>query len=278
VAADGAQMQHVVMNLVRNSAEAIGSRRGVISLRTGARTYDESELADGSIGAIPEPGAFVFLEIRDDGPGMAPEILSRTFEPFTSPKSSGRGLGLAGALGVVHGHDGTIQVASEPSRGTRVRILLPASRREAPAPAAPESAAPILAPDQGSILVVDDDRLVRDLVTLMLERAGMSVLTAVDGVEALAAFEAHHTEIACVILDLTMPRMGGEETLERIRAMDATMPVLLSSGYGRPESATRLEDEAFTDFLAKPYDAADLLARIRAIMNPASDEKRAPPE
>ena len=260
VDADVSQLRQVVMNLVTNAGDAVAERGGTLRLRTGTATYDAATL-----GRMPyafrdvAPGEMAWIEVEDDGVGMSAETVARIFDPFYTTKEHGRGLGLAATLGIVRGHKGAIEVASAPGRGSRFRLILPLSRR--PATPARSSSRPPTARRDGTVLVVDDEDALRQLARTVLQRAGYRVLCAVDGIEALERF-GDGRGVDTVLLDLTMPRLDGHDTLARLTAIRPDLPVILSSGYGEQE--VRADEGAL--FLRKPWRAADLLSLVgRAI-------------
>ena len=182
------------------------------------------------------PGRYVLLEVRDDGPGMDAETVDRIFEPFFTTKFTGRGLGLAAVLGVVRGHRGALSVESAPGRGTVFRILFApsaqASGLEAPAEAVPPRR-------DLTLLLIDDEEAVRDMVGEVLEQEGVSVLRAEDGARGVALFRDQRERVDLVLLDLSMPGLSGEETFRRLREIDPGVPVILSSGYDHDEARGR---------------------------------------
>ena len=262
---DEAQLRQVVMNLVLNAAEAIDEGNGTIRvrLRSGERTA--AQLASRWTADDAEPGAYVWLEVEDDGSGMPADTLARIFDPFFTTKFTGRGLGLAAVLGIVRAHRGGIQVESAPGAGTLFRVLLPAE----PGRVVPDEPPSALAPwrASGLALVIDDEPGVRDLATAMLRRAGFdAVLTAGGGAEGVERFRERADEVRFVLLDLTMPDLGGLEVLRAIRAIRADVPVVLSSGYADPAGTAGAGAEDATGFVAKPYRLADLTRAVRAAL------------
>jgi len=263
VRADVAQLEQVTMNLVLNAAEAIGSGEGEVRIRTGTRVASRDDVL-AWIGAHQlEPGPFVWLEVTDTGCGMDEETQRRIFDPFFTTKQSGHGLGLSAVLGLVRGHGGGISLASRLGVGTTIRVHLPAAE---PAAAAETPLASSGTPLRATVLVVDDEPLIRRAVKRILSSSHCSVLEACDGLDAVETFRRHHAEIDLVLLDLNMPRAGGEEALRMLRELQPDLPVLLSSGYDGVELAQRLGDERCTDFIAKPYLESELRTRIESLL------------
>jgi len=262
VEADAGQMQQIVMNLVLNASEAIGNQPGRITLQTNARNVDAAMI--GQSGLEISPGNYVCLEVNDTGSGMDEATRSRIFEPFFTTKFAGRGLGLAAVHGIVRSHKGAVLVYSNPGSGSRFTVLLPAAGGLATQK--PETAAKMQdLHGHGPILVVDDEEAVRQVVKVTLERFGYQVLLAANGIEALEIFAQTSDRIKVVLLDLTMPLMSGEETLQRLRAIRADVPVLLSSGYNQVEVVKRFAGQSLAGFVGKPYTATALLAKVKAV-------------
>jgi signal transduction histidine kinase/ActR/RegA family two-component response regulator len=261
VEADPTQIRQVVMNLITNASEAIGEHSGVISLQTGVVTCDRACLTDTVVDDGLPGGAYVYLEVADTGCGMTPEVRGRMFDPFFSTKFAGRGLGMAAVLGIVRGHRGAIKVESDSGHGTTVRVLFPVGRRARGSRPKPPTVT-CAGTASGTVLVVDDDDNVRPVTQQMLERLGFGVLLARDGREGLEVYRAHRDEITCVLLDLTMPVMDGEETLRELRALDPRVRVILSSGYNELEVVQRFAGQGLAGFVQKPYRLADLQAAL----------------
>ncbi len=222
------------------------------------------------------PGAYVRLAVADTGTGMTPDVVARLFEPFFTTKGIGKGtgLGLPMVQGIVKQHRGWIEVHTEPGAGTRFELYVPvaevASAVEAtPIPNAPTAIAPMPPPRTTArartVLLVDDEAMVRDLGRAILTRAGFRVLTADDGVEAVEAFERHRAEIDLVVLDVTMPRMSGRDALRHILDLDPAARVLFSTGFSEEDLASV---DGAIGLLSKPYRPQDLITAVRAALLP----------
>jgi two-component system, cell cycle sensor histidine kinase and response regulator CckA len=260
---DVAQIRQVVMNLVTNAAEAIGDGTGTITLATRRQHADEAYLRRTGVNEALPAGEYVFVDVSDNGCGMDAATRERIFEPFFTTKFQGRGLGLAAVLGIVRGHGGAIVVYSELGKGSCFKLLLPAAQGQLPAeegPARPEADS---APLAGTVLVVDDERVVREAAAMMLEHLGFDVLVAADGTEALDMFRKHGEQIRLVLLDMTMPRMDGEETFRELRRVAPSVRVILASGYNEMEATSRFVGRGLAGFIQKPFTMAELESRIR---------------
>ena len=267
--ADPSQIQQVVMNLVINASEALGDRNGAITLRTRMEEVGPDALAAGYDGQPLRPGPFVTLQVLDEGSGMTPEVLKRIFDPFFTTKFTGRGLGLAAIHGIVRGHRGGIRVTSEPGKGTCFKLLFPA----ASGPPVPIQPGPRLVPAgtgvpalQGTVLVVDDEDAMRDVAAKALGRLGLAVLQARDGREALDLFQRHRERIRLVVMDLTMPRMDGEESCRELRRLGADVPVILTSGFNEAEAMARFEGLGLAGFLKKPFSLGAFAELVRSLL------------
>ncbi len=265
VQADPAQLQQVVMNLVMNASESIHGSAG--SVRVASRVEDVEAGGGPSLVGVEgvAPGRYVVLEVFDNGMGMDPTTLLRVFDPFFTTKSQGRGLGLAAVLGIVRGHKGGIRIESEPGKGTRFSVYLPASARTAaPAPAR----GGVLQLGRGLILLVDDEGEVRATARAMLEHLGYDVLEAADGGAGVVAFRARRADIMAVLLDWTMPVMDGEEVFRVLRELAPDLPVILSSGYTEYDARRRGMPEGLSGFLQKPYTIRQLADAVATAVAP----------
>jgi PAS domain S-box-containing protein len=267
VEVDPAQIRQLVMNLVINGAEAIGENQaGAVTLSTWFQRVDEVYLAsvEFHLNGI-EPGDYVAVRVADTGCGMEDSVRRRIFDPFYTTKFTGRGLGLAAALGIVRGHHGSIRIESAPGRGSVFEVLIPAvAGGHEPAPPA-KAAIPELH-GTGTILVVDDEQIVRSAAQNTLERYGYQVLLANDGRDGMRIFRKCRRKIAAVLLDMMMPVMGGEEALKELMAIAPLTPVIGSSGYSEALAMRRFGDKGLAAFLQKPYSAQALAECVKRVV------------
>jgi PAS domain S-box-containing protein len=263
---DAGQLQQVIMNLVINGAEAIPAGvQGTVLVRTGVQDVDESYIRNTLLPRDLEPGRYVTLEVQDTGVGMDEPTKERIFDPFFTTKFTGRGLGLAAVLGIVRGHKGALKVYSALGQGTSFKVLFPAAaagvvrEKESGGPRVERKVA-------GLILVVDDEEIVRKLATMILEGQGCRVETFSDGLAAVERFERNAADVSAVLLDLTMPGMGGEETLRRLKQIRPNVKVILSSGYNETEVVHRFAGKGLCGFIQKPYSAQALVEVVRKVL------------
>ncbi len=262
VKVDATQIRQVLMNLVINASEAIGDNNGVIAIRTGTIQCDNSYLSGFWLNDELQEGLYVYIEVADTGCGMDSETIGKIFDPFFTTKFTGRGLGMAAVMGIVRGHLGAIKIYSEPDRGTTFKLLLPAAEGGADKKER-QSTENQHWQGTGLILLVDDEEPIRNLGKEMLNILGFEVLTASDGIEALETFKKHSQEIKLVILDMTMPHMGGEETFRELRRIKPNVQVVISSGYNEHDVSQRFPDKGLAGFIQKPYTLSALSEVLR---------------
>jgi two-component system, cell cycle sensor histidine kinase and response regulator CckA len=265
ILADPGAVQHMLLNLATNARDAMVSG-GSLTMRGG---FEPSmELPDGSIGPM------VTVTVEDTGRGMDDEVLAHLFEPFFTTKAPGEGTGLGMAMiyGLVQQHEGTIHVRSAVGAGTTVTIGLPLADAHVPN-ATPRSALLIREGATETILLVEDEEMVRRAGRRILEKHGYRVLQASDGAEAMQLLRTRGKEIALVVSDVVMPRMGGRELYASLREEGFTMPFLFTSGYTDRMSSDTVALDPRVPVLPKPWTWTELTASVRA----ALDEGFAPP-
>jgi PAS domain S-box-containing protein len=250
IEADASQIRQIVMNLIINGAEAIGAEGGTVRVATG----------------ISGSGTDVFMEVKDSGSGMSETTKARMFDPFFTTKFTGRGLGLAAVSGIVRGHKGKMRVDSIPEQGTTFTVSFPAVHAEVLKSDVPPSR--MVPHGTGTILVVDDEPLLRTLAEVILKKSGYSVLAAKNGREAVEIFRRNAPQIAAVLLDMTMPVMGGREALRLIREIQPGMPIIVSSGYSEVLAREEFAGET-AGFIQKPYSADKLVESIQEAIEPS---------
>lgn len=273
IEADPNQMSQVLMNLCVNAREAIEERAATDSVRAtrGAVTIETLNITlsddQARSHANVTPGRYVLLRVNDTGVGMPPELVERLFIPFVSTKAEkrGGGLGLSVVYGIVRSHGGFINVTSVQGSGSTFFIYLPVAQAGSDGRPAqqPDMA---LAKGEGTILVVDDEEQVREIMVRSLEACGYAVHEADCADAALAVYTRHGPEIGLVILDMVMPGMGGRETLARLREMDPAVAVLLVTGYTSDRTARTPEELGAQGLIEKPLDIRRFTERVAHLM------------
>lgn len=264
IEADATQIRQVIMNLVINASEAIGEKDGVIGISTGVMDCDRTCLSETWIDDNLQAGLYVYLEVADTGCGMGKSIIQKIFDPFFTTKFAGRGLGMAAVLGIIRGHKGAIKVFSEPGKGTTFKLLLPASKR--PERQQLSRQGRNTWKGTGTLLLVDDEETLRTLGKEMLQALGFTVLTAANGREGLELYQRHKDVIRCVVLDLIMPHLDGEQTFRELNRIAPQVRVLMTSGYNEQEVAAKIIGSGLAGFLQKPYTMGEIAAKLQAIL------------
>lgn len=258
IKADPGQFRQAVTSVVNNAVEAIGSQNGTVAITA----YCEGSGA----------GTRVVLEISDTGCGMDEDTLRRVFDPFFSTKFTGRGLDMAAVSGVVKALKGTVDIQSQPGKGTVVRFILPASIEEVMPATLDDMPKKLESAGRPTILFVDDDDMLRDMTGNLLEALGYSVITAGSGREALRIYAAQGQSIDLLLLDMTMAEMDGTEVLSELRQRGSRVPALLSSSYNRDDFPAKVMDEdGVVIFIQKPYTVENLKSALDRVLVPVSN-------
>ena len=262
--ADRSQVEVALLNVVMNARDAIVAS-GTIALRLAHCTLNDGDVA---LPGGAEPGAYVELSVRDDGRGMDAATLARVFEPFfTTKASSGTGLGLSTVYGTMKALRGHVHIVSTPGEGTTVSLRFPhADELQERRVLAPMVERPTTG--SGVVLLVDDERAVRQIVERRLQLGGFEVCTASDGIDALEALRRLDWRVDAVVSDMHMPRMNGATLAARIRARVPDMPVVLMSGYASSAELNGVEVASDVVRLVKPFDVSALIALLQTLLEP----------
>ncbi|MEM7164587.1 MAG: ATP-binding protein [Planctomycetota bacterium] len=259
VEADETQLRQVVMNLITNAAESLMNECGTVTVTTGVRRFSARDLEPKGSHRLA-PGNYVELTVTDNGIGMDAMTRERIFDPFFTTKPSGRGLGLAAVQGIVHRHHGTVLLETAVGKGSAFTVLLPLRSAKAPAESTPAGGEP--ATTRKCVLVVDDEPNVRQALSAILRHSGFEVLGASDGEEAIELFRREATNISCVLLDYSMPKMDGEETFRALQAIRPDVRVVLSSGFTEQEILDRFRGAGLAGVVQKPTPARVLIEKV----------------
>jgi PAS domain S-box-containing protein len=274
VRADASQMNQVLMNLCLNARDAMPDG-GKLRLETSNMVLDESYT---QLHLDGHPGEFVRLRVQDTGCGIPPEVRQRIFEPFFTTKDPGRGtgLGLAMVFGILKQHQGWIDCYSETDQGTRFDLYLPRHQQAQQAIQPRPSPQPPIRGHE-TVLLVDDEPLIRNLGRNILQRYGYRVLLAADGQDAVELYMGGQYKIDLVVLDLTMPRLSGRDAFRQLVAFNPDVRVLFASGYSA-DQASDLSEEGVLGFVNKPYHPEEFARSVRtALDKKRSDNGRAEP-
>jgi len=259
---DVGQIQQVVMNLIINAGEALGTKPGHITIRTGQIEVTEkhSEFWRYTNNPLP-PGEYVSFQVNDTGVGITPEVLTRIFDPFFTTKFTGRGLGLAAVLGIIRGHHGGIRIQSERGKGTEFEVVFPMVNASALTNVPETVAAPAINGEDKTILVIDDEPFVLELLKDVFTDANFKVIEALNPAEGIELYRQHQQSILMVILDYSMPGMDGKAAFHELRKINPDVKVMLCSGYTEEEIKSAFGDIQPQAFIQKPYKPSSLLEK-----------------
>lgn len=261
IKADEVQIRQVLLNLVTNASDAHRGTSGSITVRVEKKDVPGDIFRKAIFASGDGGGQYAVLEVSDTGGGISDDVLDKIFDPFFSTKGMGRGLGLSAVLGIVKNHNGALEVKTEQGIGTAFRIYLPLAEplhQQIEVETTKENSL-----RTGKILIIDDEPMVVDVAQAILEDAGFDVITANSGGKGLKEFSKNEKDIVCVIIDMTMPDMGGDEVYKKIRKLSLEIPIVLSSGFSKDLCKNCYEGDSFSRFLEKPYPAKVLLDYIQ---------------
>ncbi|TET39441.1 MAG: response regulator, partial [Planctomycetota bacterium] len=265
IVADSSQMRQVVMGLIANAAESYIEEVGFVTIKTGAMNCDRNYFTETYLDEGQKPGRYVFVEVSDTGRGMYEQTIEMMFDPFFTTKEKGRGLGLAAVLGIVRGHDGAIKVDTTPGKGTTIRVLFPAIEK----PSHGESgkvAKEAAWSAEGTVLVAEEEESIRLLTERMLHTLGFKTISTGVGSEVLEIFRENAGEIKAVLLDMGVPGLNFEYVLAEMQGLRGDLAVVLTSGYDRTDTVTRLTGKGRIEFIQKPYTVEDLTQTLRSLL------------
>ena len=267
--ADRSQIHQVLLNLCVNARDAMPND-GTITLATGVASGEELRESFG--GANAE--RYVFVSVTDTGTGISDRVKPHIFEPFytTKERGKGTGLGLSVVYGVVNNHRGFVQVDSEPGHGTTFKVYLPLAGAAELSSTGGQQNGSARDPAR-TVMLVEDEEMLRELGVMLLESDGYRVLAAKDGIEAVEMFEAHADEIGLVICDLGLPRLGGRDVFLRMKEIKPNVRAIVASGYLEPSLRTEILRAGVIDTVQKPYDFRELIERIRSIIGEPQPEE-----
>lgn len=269
VYADTSQIQQVIMNMVSNAVDAISDNPGMITLSTGVRHFDRAVLDTSRFDEKLEEGPYVWLEVRDTGCGMDGDTVYKLFDPFFTSKSTGRGLGMSAAYGIIRAHKGAFLVESKPGFGTNIQFLLPIDEGDLHG----QDGNFVTAGEvhhrlhvSETIMVVDDEEMIRRVSAAMLRELGFVTIEAADGEEALRIFKEQGDGIDLVLLDKCMPQMDGIEVFKRLRQIRPGIKVLLATGYSEREVTEQCSDHELNGFIQKPFTMNRLSDGVKRVL------------
>lgn len=268
---DESQIVQALINTIKNSVEAIGTNKGEIKIRTGKITIHETFFDDTFVVNYPSPGEYEFIQITDTGHGINEKDAQKVFEPFYTTKFQGRGLGLSAALGIVRGHGGTIRLSSSKNKGTTLTMYFPI-KKLAKAKFSRNQSISIEASKydfKSPVLLIDDETMIRQLLSLYLKDMGLNSIEAEDGLTGIELFKRFHKSLKLVVLDWLMPGLDGAKVLDEIKKIDKNIPVLVISGYDKSKTLKEFPRDVIADFLQKPFSSVTFKEKVLSLISPS---------
>ncbi len=270
---DATQLRQVLMNLVINASEALGDQEGLIAVSTGLHSVQDGSLRDVVVGDPVVENELVYLEVSDTGCGMDESTRSRIFEPFFTTKFTGRGLGLSAVLGIVRSHHGILTLRSTPGKGSTFRLYFPAVSQLSEHSRSSDQGQ-LNWSENGLVIIADDEETVLDVANTLVRSFGFDTLIARDGFEAVQLIGKYKGQIRLALLDLTMPRLDGEQMLEEVRRLAPNLPIILMSGFHQLEVHERFATRGISAILPKPFSRSLLGRKIREALQAQASSGR----
>jgi PAS domain S-box-containing protein len=261
---DASQIRQIVMNLVINASEAIGEAQGEIRVSMVNTRLMVRQEKDYHGKEIPI-GDYVCLEVTDTGCGMDEETRWRIFEPFYTTKFTGRGLGMSAVLGIISAHQGALQLYSQVGQGTTFKVYLPSDHAGVKSDIETDSVAPWHG--SGTVLLVEDEEMVRSVANALLEMLGFTVIEASNGKEALEQYQNNASDITLVVTDIGMPVMDGYTLIRELKRLNPGLPIIVSSGFGDTVVTTRIAKEDIAGLISKPYNFDRLKGVVKSVLD-----------
>ena len=263
---DASQLRQIIMNLIINASEAIGDVQGFIQVSLTKTAIKPGDSYVDHLGKAIQPGWYACLNVSDTGCGMDVETKNRIFEPFYTTKFTGRGLGMSAVLGIIKAHNGSLELISHPGEGTTFTIYLPIEASETTGDEL--SSQVVSTPWQGSgtVLLVEDEDLVKQVAKAMLEALGFNVIEASNGREALDLYQNNSAEITLVLTDIGMPVMDGYALFRELKLLERDLPIIISSGFGDTVVTSRISVDEIAGLVSKPYRFDQLRDVLKSIV------------
>ncbi len=271
IIADSGQIQQVIMNLIINASDAMGTNPGVITIRTNSieLSHDDSKYSEYTHNPLT-PGSYVLLQVSDTGSGISRETLTRIFDPFFTTKFTGRGLGLSAVLGIIKGHKGGLRIESEVGRGTMFEVVLPLINTSQVSNVLEKKKSLVLEGEGKTILIIDDDPFVFQLLEDIFTEYHFTVIGSSDPIHGIEYYRREYQNISMVVLDYSMPHMNGKDAFEKLIQINKNVKVLLCSGYTEEETLLTFEKDRPAGFLQKPHKSEALVQRVAEIVSKES--------
>jgi len=258
LSADANQVRQIVMNLIINASEAIGKEQGVIRVSLTKSTLLAGHSEKDYTGKAVPSGKYLCFEVTDNGCGMDEETKWRIFEPFYTTKFTGRGLGMSAVLGIINSHNGALQLFSQLGRGTTFKVFLPVQIMDTMGDEDQIHTPSVLWQGTGTILLVEDEDQIRNISKILLQKFGFTVLEAVNGKEALDLYQKNVADITLILTDMGMPVMDGYALLSALQQVNNKRPIIISSGFGDADVASRTVRDNIAGIISKPYNPSQL--------------------